>query len=405
VHTVFRSSGLAGTLLTGWMLYKRKYSAHQILSCLLVCVGICLLTVADATAPKAAATTGPVAASVNVTAAAINSSVEAHVTDSISATPPLSVMSAEQLLPEWLQLLLPAAVFSSPLLHSAVSWAASVVDVRWLVGICMLSVGLLTLAVLGFEQERTYALYGKDTWREVVFYMHLVSLPFCLAMSKDIAQHAQQWMQPESYLVVQLPAPLATWWGGHSTLRVSMYLLLAANLLTQSVSIKGVSMLTAHSSSALVLSLALTLRKFLSLLLSIACFSNAFTSVHWAGAGMVFAGIAAYGNENVLRRLLGLPLAKVSKRPEFNDKGQNTATLPPTPTATSPTHSMPFTGAEPDGAAKAVAKQRQAVTSSSPLTQLAEGAEEATLPQLQNDSASDQPGRFALKQRVSRKAE
>ncbi len=47
--------------------------------------------------------------------------------------------------------------------------------------------------------------------------------------------------------------------------------------------------LTAHC-SALTVTLVVTLRKFISLVLSIYLFDNPFTTLHWVGTALVFAG-------------------------------------------------------------------------------------------------------------------
>jgi hypothetical protein len=96
----------------------------------------------------------------------------------------------------------------------------------------MLSIALFTLSFLGFEQERTYALYGRERWKEVVFYTHLTSLPFCLPLAGDILARARAWMEPESYWPFRVP-----FFGGGEgvVVHVSLFVLLALNLLTQSV--------------------------------------------------------------------------------------------------------------------------------------------------------------------------
>jgi hypothetical protein len=67
------------------------------------------------------------------------------------------------------------------------------------------------------------------------------------------------------------------------------------------ICLQGVAMLTSHT-SALTCTFALTLRKFLSLLLSIWYFQNPFTNNHWLGAALVFTGILAYSNEGRFAR-------------------------------------------------------------------------------------------------------
>ena len=57
--------------------------------------------------------------------------------------------------------------------------------------------------------------------------------------------------------------------------------------------VRGVFML-GNEAGALTLVLTLTVRKFVSLFVSIWFFGNTFTSFHWAGAVLVLVGVTAY---------------------------------------------------------------------------------------------------------------
>ena len=61
------------------------------------------------------------------------------------------------------------------------------------------------------------------------------------------------------------------------------------------VCISSVFVLTTECTS-LTVTLVLTLRKFVSLLLSIVYFGNAFTLTHWTGTGLVFTGTMLFSN-------------------------------------------------------------------------------------------------------------
>lgn len=61
------------------------------------------------------------------------------------------------------------------------------------------------------------------------------------------------------------------------------------NVITQYLCISSVYVLTTECSS-LVVTLVVTLRKFVSLLFSIVYFNNPFTIYHWIGTILVFAG-------------------------------------------------------------------------------------------------------------------
>lgn len=59
------------------------------------------------------------------------------------------------------------------------------------------------------------------------------------------------------------------------------------------VCIRGVFILTTECAS-LTVTLVVTLRKFLSLIISVLYFQNPFTAWHWLGTGVVFLGTLLY---------------------------------------------------------------------------------------------------------------
>jgi len=283
VHTVFRSAGMAATITVGYLAYGKSYPIRQVLSCLVICVGIVVLTFADANARSLKECCGATP-SFNINNSTTNnvitpvepSSQSSDQTTSPDSSSLISVIS--NVLPLWLGI--------GPLLTSILTTAtASFIDVRWLFGVAMLAAGLFLLAMLGHEQEKTYRTHGRE-WREMMFYTHAFSLPCFLPFASDIIHHIRLWFDPPMRVALTLPL-IGT------TVSFSLFVCLLANLITQSICFKGVSMLTAHTST-LTTTLALTTRKLLSMLLSIIYFQNAFTSQHWMGACMVFAGIAAY---------------------------------------------------------------------------------------------------------------
>ncbi|KTG02046.1 hypothetical protein cypCar_00017095 [Cyprinus carpio] len=72
-----------------------------------------------------------------------------------------------------------------------------------------------------------------------------------------------------------------------------MWLYLLMNVVTQYVCIRGVFILTTECAS-LTVTLVVTLRKFLSLIISILYFHNPFTAWHWVGTAVVFLGTLLY---------------------------------------------------------------------------------------------------------------
>jgi len=83
-----------------------------------------------------------------------------------------------------------------------------------------------------------------------------------------------------------------------------LWLYVLGNSLTQYVCIRGVFVLTTECPS-LVVTLVVTLRKFVSLVFSIFYFDNPFTLQHWIATTMVFGGTALFaGLFNPLGRIL-----------------------------------------------------------------------------------------------------
>jgi len=77
--------------------------------------------------------------------------------------------------------------------------------------------------------------------------------------------------------------------------------------------IRAVFVLTTECSS-LTVTLIVTLRKFLSLLISIAYFNNAFTVTHWLGTALVFAGTLLFADVfSTLARMLTHSRSKARK--------------------------------------------------------------------------------------------
>lgn len=143
-------------------------------------------------------------------------------------------------------------------------------------GIGLLSFALLLSARMGIYQETLYTRYGKHP-RESLFYAHALPLPGFLLLVPSIYSHAVLFNESEP-----LPLPLL-----ETIPRAWVYLLI--NVITQYVCIRSVYVLTTECSS-LTVTLVITLRKFVSLLLSIYYFRNPFTLVHWLGTALVFAG-------------------------------------------------------------------------------------------------------------------
>ncbi|CAG9540211.1 unnamed protein product [Cercopithifilaria johnstoni] len=162
----------------------------------------------------------------------------------------------------------------------------TVVDIEkhyreWIIGIVMLTTALLASAYLAICQETMYKTYGKHT-EEAMFVIHSASLPFFAFMGEDIYKSAVAFSlsYPVDILGFRIP---------------HMWVYLAATCLLQWMCISFVYRLNAIYES-LTVTMVVTIRKFLSLLISILWFRNPFTLAHWIGAALVFTGTLAFAD-------------------------------------------------------------------------------------------------------------
>ena len=149
----------------------------------------------------------------------------------------------------------------------------------WTMGIAMLTYALLGSAVMGVFQERLFAEYGKKP-EEVLFFSHLLGLPAFLLNYRDIVDSIGVFTASAPITIAGLQIP-------------SLWLMILVNVALQNACVKGVYFLLSEWSS-LSVTMVTTLRKFISLLLSIYIFQNPFTPTHWIGTALVFAGSALF---------------------------------------------------------------------------------------------------------------
>ncbi|KAJ3327933.1 hypothetical protein HDU91_004234 [Kappamyces sp. JEL0680] len=235
-HIIFRSGSLMVSMLMGYVFFSRTFSAGKIIGVLVVTIGIVVSSFASAANSSHDSTAGTFA--------------------------------------------------------------------EFVVGIGLLVVALVISCLLGQYQQYVYGTYGKF-WEEGLFYMHFLGLPAFLFFYADIQQVVQQYNESspvsiglvlESLLAGPLSRKIYFVLGGEALRLVSvphMWLYLLLNTMTQYVCISGVSKLTSMASSVTV-NLVLSIRKFVSLFLSIVIFRNAFTAGNWVGAVLVFAGTFIY---------------------------------------------------------------------------------------------------------------
>ncbi|CAN6615339.1 UDP-N-acetylglucosamine transporter Yea4p [Trichomonascus vanleenenianus] len=150
---------------------------------------------------------------------------------------------------------------------------------KFALGIFMLFTASVMTSVQALVAESTYKKYGKH-WRESLFYTHALSLVLFLPLAKDIIAEFKLVWASEPYDVAGVMVP-----------RQVVFLLINASM--QYLCIRGVQMLAGHS-TALTVTLVLTIRKFFSLVLSSYLFGNSLPNEGKFGALLVFAGAVLY---------------------------------------------------------------------------------------------------------------
>jgi len=152
---------------------------------------------------------------------------------------------------------------------------------KMLVGLLLMLISLVTSARLGVYQETVFKEHGKHT-REAAFYNHIIPLPMYLIFSGNIAESIEKFNLSSLETIPLIGVKLPVLW---------QYLIL--NLVTQYICIRCVFHLIA-SISSLSVTLLVTLRKFVSLAISVVYFGNHFSSQHCLGALFVLVGTLVY---------------------------------------------------------------------------------------------------------------
>ncbi|XGW25195.1 hypothetical protein V3C99_006536 [Haemonchus contortus] len=154
---------------------------------------------------------------------------------------------------------------------------------EWTIGIAMLVFALLASAYLAICQQRMYETYGKHS-DEAMFVIHAISLPLFSLMGADIMAAAMKFNKSAPFEVAGITIPIPSLWMN-----------LFFSCILQYYCIRFVYRLNSEV-EALTVTLVVTLRKFLSLVVSIWWFQNPFTYQHWVGAALVFLGTLAFAD-------------------------------------------------------------------------------------------------------------
>ncbi|XP_053601159.1 UDP-xylose and UDP-N-acetylglucosamine transporter-like [Plodia interpunctella] len=137
----------------------------------------------------------------------------------------------------------------------------------WCIGVVILLSTLITGAFTGLQQELLYSKYGKHP-DEMLFYTHCLPLPFFMVISPQLHSTA-------------LILPREIWF------------LIAFNILSQFYCTHSVHELATKETSVTV-TFILTIRKFISLLISSIVFKNNVTFLHVFGSVCVALGTYVY---------------------------------------------------------------------------------------------------------------
>ena len=240
LHMVFRSSSLAVSLILGFTLFKKSYAKHEVLGVIIITLGVFATTFADSKGSMKTCN---------------NSGCSA-----LGMTELLSLFSAD----------------NAP---------------TKLLGVSLLCGALFLSALLGHLQSWGYGHFGNRDQDEAMFFQHLFSIFVFYPFAHSLSQHARLWSSGETFVTV-LGMPVSWMWFN-----------VIGNLVTQYVCLRGVYLLISVSGT-LTATVVLTVRKFVSLLISIVFFGNVWTSGHWIGTVMVFGGTFVYATGKELKSIM-----------------------------------------------------------------------------------------------------
>lgn len=147
-------------------------------------------------------------------------------------------------------------------------------DPIFIMGLIILIISSLSSSLLSVYNEWTFKKYGKN-WEENLFYTHFLSLPiFLIKDYESIRDEFNQMIQFESVMTRN-------------------HIMLIVNIITQNICIRGVNILASYT-NALTLSVILTARKFISLLLSVIIYDSHLSITSYIGVIIVFIGTLLY---------------------------------------------------------------------------------------------------------------
>ena len=204
------------------------------------------------------------------------------------------------------------------------STSSTRLDSEFITGLMVLAVAQLLSAVMGIYTELTYSKFGRH-WHENLFYQHFLSIPMFYPFFPSLLEQLKKLVYSEpiqlSPLLYQFLHMKSTSTSGSGDVLLPPMALtpsvlgvalpkhvfnLALNAGTQFACIRGVNALSART-SALGVSIALNVRKLVSLCLSLWLFGNKLPPGVLLGAVIVFGSTSIWALE-------GQRIAKKNKK-------------------------------------------------------------------------------------------
>ncbi|CAI4227831.1 unnamed protein product [Auanema sp. JU1783] len=160
-------------------------------------------------------------------------------------------------------------------------WLRHIPFPPFVIGVSLLSIAVLLSSYLGICQERLYQKYGPHA-REVMTYVHFLSIPMFAIFGDDLSNAITAAHSSRNFIFFDIEFPVPSAW----------VILLISSFLNW-ICVNNVYRLSALTSS-LNVNMVISLRKFISLVISFAIFNNDFNILHLVGGIVVFLGTIMY---------------------------------------------------------------------------------------------------------------
>ncbi|KAG4306440.1 hypothetical protein PORY_000428 [Pneumocystis oryctolagi] len=169
---------------------------------------------------------------------------------------------------------------------------------KYTTGVIILVICQILRSFMSVYMEKTFKLYSPS-WKEVNFYMHFFSLLFYIPIFPKIYSQTKllfSYKTPLTSQIIDTFSYKSSIFSKFKNLKISNYTFYLANAITQSLCVQGINRLNVIS-TALTANIVLSLRKFVSLILSIYIFENEISLETIFGTILVFTGGIWYSIE------------------------------------------------------------------------------------------------------------